>query len=43
VEQLAAATQLAIGRVREVDDPAHTALLDDLQRFHKRLVAQLGR
>ena len=43
LEHLAAAAQLAIGRLRELDDPAHTALLDDLQRFHERLVAQLGR
>jgi len=43
LEQLTAATELAIGRLREVDDPAHTVLLDDLQRFHERLVAQLGR
>jgi hypothetical protein len=43
LEQLAAAAQHAIGRLREVDDPAHTALLDDLQRFHERIVAQLGR
>jgi hypothetical protein len=43
LEQLAAAAQLAIGQLRELDDPGHKALLDDLQRFHERLVAQLGR
>lgn len=43
LEQLADAAQLAIGRLRELDDPDHAALVDDLQRFHERLVAQLGR
>lgn len=43
LEQLADAAQLAIGRLRELDDPDHAALVDDLQRFHERIVAQLGR
>jgi hypothetical protein len=43
LEQLADAAQLAIGRLRELEDPAQNALLDDLERFHERLVAQLGR
>jgi hypothetical protein len=43
LEQLAAATQLAIGRLGELDDPAHTTLVHDLQGFYDRLLAQLGR
>ena len=43
LEQLAAAAQLAIGRLRELDDPGNKTLLNDLLRFHERLVAQLGR
>ena len=41
LEQLAAAAQLAIGRLRELDDPAHTALVEDLQSFYDRLVARI--
>jgi hypothetical protein len=43
LEQLASAAQLAIGRLRELDDPGHKTLLEDLESFHDRLVAQLGR
>jgi hypothetical protein len=43
LEQLAAATQLAIGRLSELDDPDHTTLVDDLQSFYDRLAAKLGR
>lgn len=42
LEQLASATQLAIGRLRELDDPGHKRLLEDLESFHDRLVAQIG-
>jgi hypothetical protein len=40
---LAAATEAAIARLRELDDPAHTTLLADLQAFHDRLLAELRR
>lgn len=43
LEQLADAAQLAIGRLRDLEDPAHNTLLDDLERFRERLVAELGR
>jgi hypothetical protein len=43
LEQLASATQLAIGRLRELDDPGHEKLVEDLESFHDRIVAQLGR
>jgi hypothetical protein len=41
LERIAGATLEAIGRLREFDDPAHLALIEDLQAFHDRLVAEL--
>jgi|Tabmets5t2r1_1033131.scaffolds.fasta_scaffold05171_5 hypothetical protein len=41
LERIAAATMDAIGRLREFDDPAHMTLIEDLQAFHDRLVAEL--
>ena len=43
LERIAAATLDAIGRLRQFDDPAHTALIEDLQAFHDRLLAELER
>jgi hypothetical protein len=43
LERLATATEVAIARLREVEDPAHAALLEDLERLHKRLEGQLSR
>lgn len=43
LERLAAATETAMARLHGHDDPAHAALLDDLEAFRERLVAELGR
>lgn len=43
LERLAAATELAIARLRDLDDPAHMTLLSDLQAFRDRLADELGR
>ena len=41
LERIAAAALDAIRRLREFDDPAHLALIEDLEALHDRLVAEL--
>jgi hypothetical protein len=38
-----AATEIAIARLRDLDDPAHMTLLSDLQALRDRLADDLGR
>jgi hypothetical protein len=37
------ATENAIARLRDLDEPAHMTLLSDLQAFRDRLADDLGR